>query len=91
MLGEGNYIDDVTLRNALGSNTSNPVQSAFARTAADINIDSEDEQDEDGKDQEDVVVRLFRAWLNEKATPDLLPFPRDVIFGIRQLLESQVN
>lgn len=89
MLGEGNYIESVTLRNALGSNAPNPVQSAFARTAADINIDSEDEQD--GKDQEDVVVRLFRAWLNEKATPELLPFPSDVIFGIRQLLESQVS
>ena len=57
------------------------------RPSTEADAYSEDDQDED--EEVDVVVGLFRAWLNEKATPELLPFPGDIIFGIRRLLESQ--
>lgn len=89
MLGEDNYIDDDALLNALELDAPN--RTPARAIPADINLYSEDDLDGDGKDQEDIVVGLFRAWLNEKATPELLPFPSDVIFGIKQLLESQVK
>ena len=85
MLGEDNHIDDDALE--LDAHNHTPAKPI----PTDINLYSDDEQEGDGKDQEDIVVGLFRAWLNEKATPELLPFPNNLIFGIKQLLESQVR
>ena len=85
MLGRDGRVD-------AGGASTNPIHSRLAgHTAMDKSAYSEDDQSDDDKDQEDVVVGLFRAWLNEKATPELLPFPGDIIFGIRRLLESQVR
>lgn len=92
MLGRESNIDNDALLEASEFGASNTIHRIPTKPVpTDISLYSEDAQNGDDKDGEDIVVGLFRAWLNEKATPELLPFPHDIIFGIRQLLESQVR
>lgn len=37
------------------------------------------------------IANLFRAWKNEKSSPEILPFQKEVVQNVRSLIEKQVR
>lgn len=64
--------------------------STSLRADAFNDTDIEDSNSSD-EEQEDIFVRIHRAWLNERAAPEVLPYPESETTEMRELLDNQVS
>lgn len=64
-------------------------------TAAEIENDVDDNFDilidDETDDEVSIVDKLTKAWLNERNSPEILPFQFDLIENVIELVENQVD